>query len=74
MSSGGPPEPVPLPSGFQVGDRVRVVGGMFGQMVGIVHGPAPHPTMSAVLVRLRFWERDVDVGFAAGELEPAPPD
>ena len=80
MSSGGPPTPPPLPAGYRPGDRVRVVDGMFATFTGVVLGPAPDcPLQPAVLVRLRIYERDVDIAFPVNppptieRLEPAPP-
>jgi transcription antitermination factor NusG len=74
MSSGGPPEPPPLPGGYRPGDRVRVQEGMFAAIPGVVLGPAPDcPVQPAVQVRLRIWNRDVDVALEPHQLELAPP-
>ena len=73
MSSGGPPEPQPLPSGYHPGDRVRIREGMFAGMVGVVLGPPADQQRPAVLTRLRIFNRDVDVDVMTFLLEPAPP-
>ena len=73
MSSGGPGSVPALPGGYAPGDRVRIRQGLFARMAGVVLGPAPDcPVQPVVLVRLRIWERDVDVGLGTNQVEPAP--
>jgi hypothetical protein len=80
MSSGGPPDPPPLPDGYRPGDRVRVADGLLARMVGVVLGPAADfRWQPAILVRFRIWGRDMDVPFVVppghviSRLEPVPP-
>jgi transcription antitermination factor NusG len=74
MSSGDPPVPPPLPGAYRPGDRVRVVNGMFANIGGVVLGPALDcPVQPTVQVRLRIWNRDVDVALQPHQLQPAPP-